>query len=46
LDVTFAGGRYVDRACVVDGNLVTARTWWDNTPLMKEFLALLKRGAL
>lgn len=46
LDVTFAGGRYVDRACVVDGNLVTARTWWDNTPMMKEFLALLKRGGL
>ena len=43
LDVTFAGGRYVDEPCVVDGNLVTARTWWDNTPLMKEFVALLKR---
>ena len=43
LDITFAGGEYVDRPCVVDRNLVTARTWWDNTPLMKEFLALLER---
>ena len=44
LDVTLAGGEYVDRPCVVDANLVTARTWWDNTPLLKEFIALLKRG--
>lgn len=44
LDVTFAGGEYVDRACVIDGNLVTARTWWDNTPLLKEFVGLLKRS--
>ncbi|MBA3313179.1 MAG: DJ-1/PfpI family protein [Planctomycetaceae bacterium] len=44
LDVTFAGGKYVDQACVVDGNLVTARTWWDNTPLMKEFMRLLNRS--
>lgn len=44
LDVTFAGGTYVDRDCVVDGNLVTARTWWDNTPLMKEFMTLLKHA--
>lgn len=43
LDVTFAGGSYVDCECVVDGNLVTARTWWDNTPLMREFMRLLKR---
>ena len=44
LDVTFAGGKYVDRACCIDGNLVTARTWWDNTPLMKEFVKLLKQN--
>lgn len=42
LDITSFGGTYVDEPCVVDGNLVTARTWHDNTPFMKEFLKLLK----
>ena len=41
LDVTSFGGRYVDRECVTDGNLVSARTWWDNAPLMKAFLEQL-----
>jgi putative intracellular protease/amidase len=31
---------------VIDGNLVTARGWFDNTPLLKEFLQLLKRSAM
>jgi len=44
LDVTAFGGSYVDRGCVVDGNLVSARTWHDNTALLKQFLTLLKRG--
>jgi protease I len=43
LDVTTAGATYVDLPCVVDGNLVTARTWHDNTPFLKEFLRLLNR---
>src|SRR4029450_7323257 len=30
LDATTAGAKYVDEPCVVDGNLVTARTWHDN----------------
>jgi protease I len=42
LDVTAFGGVYVDRSCVVDGNLVSARTWHDNTALLKEFVAMLK----
>jgi protease I len=46
LDATTAGAKYIDRACVVDGNLVTARTWHDNTPFMKEFLKLLKAANL
>lgn len=46
LDATTAGAKYVDRACVVDGNLVTARTWHDNTPFMKEFLKLLRAANL
>ena len=42
LDATSAGANYVDEPCVVDGNLVTARTWHDNTPFLKAFLRLLK----
>lgn len=42
LDATFAGAKYVDQPCVVDGNLVTARIWQDNTVLLKEFLKVLK----
>jgi protease I len=44
LDITSFGGIYVDEPCVVDGNLVTARTWHDNTPFMREFLKLLKQS--
>ncbi|HKI34896.1 MAG TPA: DJ-1/PfpI family protein [Gemmataceae bacterium] len=42
LDVTQVGGTYVDRACVVDGNVVSARTWHDNTALLKQFVKMLK----
>jgi protease I len=42
LDIKQAGGTYVDRPVVVDGNLVTARTWHDNTWLLKEFVRMLK----
>jgi protease I len=41
LDCEFSGGKYVDREVVVSGNLVTARTWHDNAPWMREFLKLL-----
>lgn len=41
LDVDQGGGVYVDAAAVVDGNLVSARTWHDNTELMKAFIKLL-----
>ena len=41
LDITSFGGTYVDQPCVVDGNLVTARTWHDNTPFLKAFIRLL-----
>jgi protease I len=43
LDVTQFGGRYVDQPFVLDGNLVSCRTWHDyNTPFMKEFLRRLQ----
>lgn len=42
LDITQVGGTYVAQSCVVDGNLVSARTWHDNTALLKQFVAMLK----
>lgn len=42
LDALQGGAHYVDRPVVVDGNLVTARTWHDNTPLLKAFVGLLE----
>ncbi len=42
LDATTAGATYVDQPTIVDGNLVCARTWHDNTPFMREFLRMLK----
>ena len=42
LDVEQGGARYVDKPTAVDGNLVTARTWHDNTPFMKAFVEMLK----
>jgi protease I len=41
-DAEQGGARYVDRPFVVDGNLVTARTWHDNTPFLRAFLDLLR----
>jgi protease I len=42
LDITQWGGTYVDQSVVIDNNLISARTWHDNTPMMREFLKLLK----
>ncbi len=44
LDAKQGGAVYVDEPTVVDGNLVTARTWHDNTSLMREFIRLLRQG--
>ena len=44
LDAEQGKARYVNQACVVDGNLVSARTWHDNAPLMRAFLDLLTRA--
>ncbi|MBI3469174.1 MAG: DJ-1/PfpI family protein [Planctomycetes bacterium] len=41
-DIEFSGGKYLDQEVVVDGNLVTARTWHDNTAFLREFIKLLK----
>lgn len=41
LDAEFSGAEYVDAPVVVDGNLVTARTFWDSAPWMAAFMRLL-----
>jgi protease I len=41
LDAAQGGAEYVDRAVVVDGNLVSARTWHDNAPFMRQFMKML-----
>ena len=46
LDATTVGAVYVDEPCVVDGNLVSARVWQDNTLFLKAFLKVLKASAL
>ncbi len=42
MDAQQGGATYVDRPVVVDGNLVSARTWNDNTLLLKHFVQMLK----
>ncbi len=44
LDVTQVGGTYKDQACVVDGNIVSGRTWHDNTELLRQFVKMLKEA--
>ena len=41
LDAEQGGATYVDQETVVDGNIVTARTWHDNTALLREFIKML-----
>lgn len=42
-DAEGGGATYVDREVVVSGNLVTARTWHDNAPFMREFMKMLNK---
>lgn len=42
LDVKQGGGCYVNQPFVIDGNLVSSRTWHDNTVLMREFMRMLR----
>jgi protease I len=41
MDANQGGGTYVDEPVVVDGNMVSARTWHDNTPFLKQFMKML-----
>jgi protease I len=45
LDAAQGGAEYVDREVVIDGNIVTARTWHDNTALLREFIRMLGEQA-
>ena len=45
MDAEQGGGNYVDQETVVDGNIVSARTWHDNAPLMRVFLEMLDAGS-
>lgn len=45
LDAEQGGAKYVDEPTVIDGNLVTARVWQDNAPLLKKFIQMLKAAA-
>jgi protease I len=41
LDAEQGGAKYVNQPIVVDGNMVSARTWHDNAPFMREFMKML-----
>lgn len=45
-DIEFSGGTYVNEPVVLSGNLVTARTWHDNTPFLRQFVNMLKDATM
>jgi protease I len=47
LDITQVGGTYLNQPLVIDGNLISCRTWHDyNTPYMKIFIQQLAKVKL
>jgi len=44
LDAEQGGANYADEPTVSDGNLITARTWHDNAPLMRQFMRMLREA--
>lgn len=42
-DLEVCGGIFVNEACVVDGNIVSGRTWHDHGPVIGEWMRMLKR---
>ncbi len=43
LDITSFGGSHVDQPYVVDGNIISCRTWHDyGSPFMREFIRMLR----
>jgi protease I len=45
MDAEQGGAKYVDQPMVVDGNMVTCRTWHDYAPCMREFMKMLNAYA-
>ncbi len=45
-DVESAGATFVDGGGVVDGNMVSARAWFDHPTWMREFMRLLGRSGV
>ena len=43
-DLEVCGGIFVDEPCVVDGNLVSGRTFWDHGHYMGEWVKLLNQA--
>ena len=43
-DAAQGGARYVNQPVAVDGNLVTARTWHDTAPFLREFMKMIRAG--
>jgi protease I len=41
-DLEVCGGIFVDEPFVVDGNMVSGRTWHDHGPVMREWMAMLR----
>ena len=42
-DLEVCGGTFVDEGCVIDGNLVSGRTWHDHGKYMKYWMEMLIR---
>lgn len=42
-DLEVCGGIFVNEPCVVDGNIVSGRTWHDHGPVIGEWMRMLKR---
>jgi protease I len=42
MDVEFSGGTYVNDGCVLEGNMVSGRTWHDQHRYMREFIRMLR----
>ena len=40
-DLEVCGGIFVDEPCVIDGNLISGRTWKDHGQYMKHWMNLL-----
>ena len=40
-DLEVCGGTFVDESCVIDGNLVSGRTWHDHGHYMKHWIEML-----